>query len=180
MPMVLGLARAIGDENLATWVKLEVMGYHPENPAARQSVEVPEYRSVAGHWYDDYDRQFIVDDPRLSFINSYRLPHGVAELHSLATAAGPLSVRPLEFSEVIRKGLNVEVSVFRFRAGAVSQVIANIRLQLLERLAERREKLTALPEVQKPTESESLQLKPGMYGVSVDLKALWRQLFRLR
>jgi hypothetical protein len=178
LPVVLRIARAIGDEELATWLRLELMGYLAENPAMGNDTVVPEYRTVPGQWYDDYGRPLVLDDANLTFINEFRLRQGAAELQGLATATGSLSVRPMEFSQLIRRELNVEVSVFQFRSASVSQVLANIKLHLLDQLMNRREKIAALPELKKPAESEIIQIKPGIYGVSIDLKALWRRMFR--
>jgi hypothetical protein len=178
LPIVLRIARAIGDEELATWLRLKLMGYLAENPAMGNDTVVPEYRTVLGQWYDDYGRPLVLDDANLTFINEFRLRQGAAELQGLATATGSLSVRPMEFSQLIRRELNVEVSVFQFRSASVSQVLANIKLHLLDQLMNRREKIAALPELKKPAESDIIQIKPGIYGVSIDLKALWRRMFR--
>jgi hypothetical protein len=178
LPVALRIARAIADEEAATWIRLELMGYLAGNPAMSYDTVVPEYRAVPGRWRDDYGRPLVLDDPNFKFIEEFRLRQGVAELKGLATAKGPLSVRPLEFSELIRKELDVEVSVFQFHPASVNQVLANIKLQLLDQLARRQEKIAALPELTKPAESEILHIRPGIYGVSIDLKALWRRLFK--
>ncbi len=123
----LRIARAIRDDQLATWIRLELMGYLADNPAMNNNTMVPEYRAVPGQWCDDYLRPLVLDDPKLQFINELRLRQGVTELEGLASAKGLLSMRAMEFS---------------------------------------------------PAESEILHLKPGIYGVSVDLKALWRWLFK--
>jgi hypothetical protein len=78
--------------------------------------------------------------------------------------------RPIEFSEIIHRELDVPVSVFRFHPGSVNQVLTNIKLQLLDQLTKRREKIAELPELQKPADTEILHIRPGIYGVSVDLK----------
>jgi hypothetical protein len=174
----LRIARAIRDDQLATWIRLELMGYLADNPAMNNNTMVPEYRAVPGQWCDDYLRPLVLDDPKLQFINELRLRQGVTELEGLASAKGLLSMRAMEFSELIRKGLDVEVSLFQFHPAAVNQVLADIKLQLLDQLAARNEAIAALPELTKPAESEILHLKPGIYGVSVDLKALWRWLFK--
>jgi hypothetical protein len=154
------------------------MGYLAGNPAMNDDTVVPEYRAVPGQWYDDYDRPLVLDDPNLKFIDEFRLRQGVAELQGLATATSLLSVRPMRFPELIRRELDVEVSVFKFHPASVNQVLANIKLQLLDQLAGPQEKVAALPELTKPAESDILHIRPGIYGVSIDLKALWRRLFK--
>ncbi|MGA2262240.1 MAG: hypothetical protein ABSH28_12470 [Acidobacteriota bacterium] len=177
MPTALRIATGIGDEQLASWIRLELMGYLAENPAMNQDTVVPEYRGVPGQWYDDYDRALALEDPDLAFINELRLRPGVAELEGISAGTGILAMRPTEFSEIIRENLNVNVTVFRFRPSSVSQVLTNIKVRLLDHLARRRDAITALPDVQIPQATEVLQLKPGIYGMSIDLKALWRRVF---
>lgn len=173
----LRVATAIGDEELASWIRLELMGYIPDNPAMTQHTVVPEYRSVAGQWRDDYGRPLVLDDPDLTFINETRLRLGVAELEGIAGGTGMLTMRLTDFSEIIRNHLRVEVTVFEFRPSSVSQVLTNVKVQLLEQLATRREAIAALPDIQTSQEPEILHLKPSIYGMSIDLKALWRRVF---
>jgi len=177
LPTALIVASTIADKSLASWVRLELMGYLAGNPAMRDDTIVPEYRSVTGQWYDDYGRMFALDDSQLGFINELRLREGVAELEGLAAGGGTLAMRPTELSEIIRKGLNIEVSVFQFRPSSVSQVLTNIKVHLLDHLASRMSKIKELPDIQVMKEPEILQIKPGLYGVSIDMKALWRRVF---
>lgn len=177
LPAALRIANAIGDEGLASWIRLELMGYFADNPAMTEEVVVPEYRGVPGQWRDDYGRPLVLEDPTLAFINEMRLRPGVAELEGVAGATGMLAMRDADFSGVIRQHLGVAVSVFNFRPSSVSQVLTNVKVRLLDQLASRREAIAALADIREPREPEILHLKPGIYGVSVDLKALWRRLF---
>lgn len=180
LPAVLRIATAIGDAELASWIKLELMGYFSDNPAMTERITVPEYRSVAGEWRDDYGRRLVVSDPNFGFINEIRLRQGVAELEGITGGTGMLALRLPDISELMRKQLNVEVSLFEFRPSSVSQVLTNVKVHLLDQLAGRREAIAVLPEASTSQESEILQLKPGMYGVSLDLKAIWRRFFGSR
>jgi hypothetical protein len=175
LPVALRIAASIADEELTSWIKLELMGYLADNPEMKEDTIVPEYRAVPGLWYDDFGRVLALDDPDLSFINEFRLRHGVAELEGVAAGTNPLVIRPAEFSEIIRNNLNVEVSVFKFRPSSVSQVLTNIKVRLIDRLAIQREKISAIPNIQVPQETEILQIKPNIYGVGIDLMALWRR-----
>ena len=176
LPAALRLANAAGDDALVSWIRLELMGYLSGTPAMRDDTVVPEYRSVGGQWFDEYGRGLVLDDPDLGFINEFRLRQGVAELEGIAGATGMMTIRPTEFAEIIRRDLRVEVSIFRFHPSAVSQVLTNIRTQLLDRLVASRERLSAIKGAEVPQEAEVLELKPSFYGVTVDLKALWRRL----
>jgi hypothetical protein len=172
----LRIATAIKDDELASWIRLELMGYLADNPAMREDVVVPEYRRVPGEWYDDFGRRFAIDDPNLGFFNELRLRQGIAELEGIVLSSGLLAIRPLEFSEMIRTNLKVEVSTFRFGPSSVRQVLMNIKVHLLDRLASRRDTIDSLPATHVAHEADILQLKPSLYGVGIDLKALWRRM----
>jgi hypothetical protein len=152
------------------------MGYFTENPAMGEDTMVPEYRSVHGVWYNDYGQAFVVER-ELEFINDIRLRFGVPELEGLAGGTKPHAMRPLHLAEIILNKLHVEVSVFQFQPSSVSQVLTNLKVNLLDRLASRREKISAIPETQVQQKAEVFQIKPSLYGVSVDMKALWRRAF---
>src|SRR5262245_58827928 len=113
LPACLRIATAIGERDLASWIRLELMGYFADNPAMTDDIVVPEYRGVAGQWYDDFGRPLALSDPGLSFINEIRLRQGVAELEGIAAGTGILAMRPTEFSDLIQRNLKVEVTVFR-------------------------------------------------------------------
>jgi hypothetical protein len=72
----------------------------------------------------------------------------------------------------------VEVSVFQFRPSSVSQNLTNIKVRPLDRIPQQRDKITGIPDIEVPRETEILQIKPSLYGVSIDQKALWRRAFR--
>jgi len=57
LPAAIRIATTIGDEELACWIRLELMGYLADNPAMTYHTVVPEYRSVAVEWRDDYRRR---------------------------------------------------------------------------------------------------------------------------
>lgn len=172
----LRLAIATNDEGLASWVRLELMGYFADNSAMSNAVMVPEYRSVAGQWIDDYNNVLLVTDPKLSFLNVLPLRQGVAELESITSASRPILIPDAGCANVIREELQVHVRYFRCTPYAVKQVVENIRANLLERLAEQRKRYGAPVDASSPPGPEILELKPGIYGISVNLKALWRRL----
>lgn len=135
----------VGDTRLVIWARLELLGYVRDNPAMTDDTVVPEYRSVTGDWLDEFGRQLTITDPRLAFVNEIRLRFGVPELESLVGNTGVIALRLPDFSEVIREHLNVEVSIFRFSPQSASQVLGNIRAQLLDRLATHRSDLEQVP-----------------------------------
>jgi hypothetical protein len=177
MPAVLSAATLIDCDELAAWTRLELIGYYSDNPAMTDAVVVPEYRAVAGNWYDDFGRMFLIDDANLNFVNQLRLRQGVAELEGFATATGPLAVREIDIAAIIRETLKVNVTTFEFPVQGVSQVLANIKVHALDRIAAEKSALAEVVVPELKAEGELLQLRPGFHGVSVDLKVLWRRLF---
>ena len=175
LPVCRRIAVEIGDEDLARWTRLESVGYTADNPVMTQNTVVPEYRTVGGHWYDDCGRQLLLTDASMGFINETRLRHGVPELEGIATMPGTLTIPDPKGAEIIREHLDVVVTTFRFQPCAVTQVLSNIRLQLHDALMSRRQQIAAIPIIRDVPETEILQLKPGVSGVSIDLKALWRR-----
>jgi hypothetical protein len=177
LPAALRIATTIPDEKWTSWIKLELMGYFDTNPEMKQDTVVPEYRETSGLWYDDYGRMLKLDNLDFAFINHIRLRQGVTELEGIAAAAGTLALREMDFAGVIRVNLGVEVSTFQFSPASVKQILTNIKVELLDRIAQQREKIKTLPEAQIAREADILQLKPTIYGVGIDLKALWRRMF---
>lgn len=178
LPTALRVATAISDEEWASWIRLELIGYFADNPAMKVDTIVPEYREVPGLWYDDYGRVLALKNTDIAFINELRLRCGVPELERIATGTGTMAMRPTEFSETLRNNLNVEVSVFRFQPSSVNQVLMNIKIRLLDHLARRDGRISTIPNVQVSHDTELLQLKPNFYGIGIDLKAMWRRVFR--
>src|SRR4030043_1349614 len=76
---VLILSKKIKDKELEEWTQLEMSGYVSANPAMTDDVTVPEYRTVPGQYNDIYGRPLIITDPKLQFVNEYRLRPGGPE-----------------------------------------------------------------------------------------------------
>lgn len=65
----LRVAQELKDNVFEKWIRLELHGYWNTNSALTEEVVVPEYRTVAGYYTDDYGRQLILSDPKAGFIN---------------------------------------------------------------------------------------------------------------
>src|SRR5919204_4791404 len=91
LPKALQLATATGDIEFATWIRLELLGYTSSNPAMTDTTVVPEYRTVRGQWFDAYGRLFLVNDPKLVFVNEDRLRDPVSELECFVGKSGTLT-----------------------------------------------------------------------------------------
>lgn len=178
LPAALRLANALPDQTWSEWLRLELMGYTRDNPSLKESTVVPTYRSVAGQWRDEYGRLFLVPDPKLGFVNETRLRFGVAELESvMSNGTGTVGMRLPGEAEIIRRELNVDVSIFEFQRAAISQVLANIRLKALEHLWERKPALTTpAAEVKLQKQDEIILLRPAIWGMGIDLRALWKRM----
>ncbi|VAW29961.1 hypothetical protein MNBD_CHLOROFLEXI01-3329 [hydrothermal vent metagenome] len=136
LPSMLTLARRLHNQTMENWVRLEMNGYLPENPAMNSDVVIPEYRTIAIQHSDEIGRPLIVNNPTLHFVNEDRIPMGVAELENLAKEPEMLVVRDPTFSKVLREKLGVEVTRFTFQPSAVVGVLSNIRSKLLDWLNE--------------------------------------------
>jgi hypothetical protein len=126
LPNVLRLAESTGEGELATWIRLELLGYSASNPVMTEQTEIPEYRTVGGSWFDAYG-QCLVLEPSLGFINEIRLQPGVTELESFVGPTGTIAIQIPGRSDIIRQHLGVEVTTFRFSPKAIPQVLATSR-----------------------------------------------------
>jgi hypothetical protein len=173
----LRVAQELKDNEFEKWIRLELHGYWNTNSALTEEVVVPEYRTVAGYYTDDYGRQLVLSDPKAGFINETRLRFGVIEMEGMIGAKGPLAFRAPQFTEIIRDELGVEVTTFNFSPKAVPPVLEAIRTGLFDSLMSRRDKIQGYDIQSEESRTEDvIQLKPNIYGIGVDLKALWRKL----
>lgn len=176
LPKALRIAQEIEDIEFEKWIRLELHGYWNTNSALTEEVVVPEYRTVAGYYTDDYGRQLVISDPKFGFVNETRLRFGVIEMEGMIGARGPLAFRAPQFSEIIRETSGVEVTTFNFSPATVPAVLETIRTELSDRLISRKDKLQGHEFKTQDSKAEDiLQLKPNIYGIGVDLKALWRK-----
>ena len=176
-PQALWLAHNAGAQALELWLRLELGGYVDSNEAMTDDVTVPEYRTVAGTWHDEYGRPLILNDPDLAFVNEIPFRSAISEVESLADARGILAQPYPELSAVILDVLNVRVSTFRFSPQQLKPVLHRVRSELLQRLVAQREDTPASPGgcASAPTQEEILELHPNIYGVGINVKALYRR-----
>ena len=135
LPRVVRFAQRSGNPELAQWARLELLGYVPDNPAMTDAVTIPNYRSVPGHWRDEYQRALKVKQSDIAnVINQMMLRQPVGELEELAKSNGLLAMPDPVAAAALRAHLNVEVTTFCFQTFSVRQVLASIRSQLHDRL----------------------------------------------
>lgn len=176
LPNILRISQELGDSEFEKWVRLELHGYWNTNPALTEDVVVSEYRTVAGYYTDDYGRQLVISNPDFGFVNQIRLRFGVVELEGMTGATGPLAFRAPEFTELIREYLEVEVTTFNFSPKTIPPVLEAIRSRLSDHVVARRNRL--MENASGPTIPESediLELRPNIYGIGVNLKALLKK-----
>ncbi|MCX5815959.1 MAG: hypothetical protein NTX75_06900 [Proteobacteria bacterium] len=172
----LRVGQELKDNEFEKWIRLELHGYWNTNSALNEDVVVPEYRTVAGYYTDDYGRQHVFSDSNAGFINETRLRFGVIEMEGMIGAKGPLAFRAPQFAEIIRNELGAEVTTFNFSPKTVPAVLEAIRTELSDRLMSRKDKIQEQDlETQGSRTEDVIQLKPNFYGIGVDLKALWRK-----
>lgn len=149
-------------------------GYDASNPAMSQDVLVPEYRTVTGTHSDIYG-QILVVPIDIDFINETRLRNGVEELETLRDSRDTVAIHNPGMCDQIKQHLEVEVYAFRFSAIHLVGILSAIRMELGDKLA-------ALPIGDSPDSmgavsvtEEILVLRPNIWGVGLDLRALWRK-----
>jgi hypothetical protein len=95
----------------------------------------PEYRGVPGQYYDDHGNRLVVDS-KLHFIFEDRLRFGVLELEQLASRSNEIRVQRTAGIDKVRQHLNVAVTTYGFPPSVVYGVLAAIRSELVDRLAD--------------------------------------------
>jgi hypothetical protein len=173
---IIRIAQEIKDQDLEIWARLELHGYCNSNPVLSDEIVVPEYRTVAGYYTDDYGRRLEITEKEMGFLNEMRLRFGVVELEGLIGAKGPLAFPAMNFAKIIRENLDVEVTTFNFNPATIPAVLEAIRTHLFDLLISRKHKFMDRKVSSMAFESEEIiQLKPNFYGVGIDLKALWKK-----
>jgi AbiTii len=170
------LAHERGDEELARWCRLEVQGYEAGNPAMGEDITVPVYRTVVGQHQDIYGRVFLAP-PELRIVNEDRLRMGAAELERLERNHKMVTVHNPTMVQLIKEHLDVDVYSFTFSAANITSILASIQTELSARLARlaplspvtREDVMTRAPD-------DILEIKPGLWGIHVNVRALWRRI----
>lgn len=134
-PMALQLAHTLNNEEFKKWILLEYNGYFNTNPALTDDVLVPEYRSVVGQHYDEFDRVLLIEDSDLCFVNQSRLRNGIAELEDFSNKTGLLTIRDSKMINSINEYLKIKVCLFKFSPTEVATILTSIRSKLIEWLA---------------------------------------------
>jgi hypothetical protein len=138
MVLALELGHRAEDEELVKWASLELNGYFSTNPALTEDVIVPEYRTVAGLFSDEYGRPFIIPDPKLYFVNERRIREGVNELERYAKSSEPIKFVDTTANDIIRQYFNVNVVVYTLTPGVFDPILSSIRTELLKRISDLR------------------------------------------
>ena len=182
MPVSRALGRALslaedrGDGAMARWCRLELQGYSNGNPAMGEDIRVPEYRTVVGQHRDIYGRLFLAP-PEVPFVNEDRLRMGVAQLERLERDRVTITIQNPGMVEIIREQLAVDVYSFTFSSTDITSILASIRAELSSKLAALALPVSALREdVLSRSPDDILEIKPGIWGVHLNVRALWRRL----
>lgn len=169
----LRLADQLGVEGLRDWCRLELGGYLTSNPVMNNDTIVPEYRSIVGQHMDIYGHPLIVP-VELSFVNETRLRNGVEELETLSSTRDVVMIHDPHMCELLQRHLNVQVYAFRFSRVHLIGILSAIRLELDDRLRELGSQVTIDGVQDSSEENEILELRPNLYGIGINLRALWR------
>lgn len=169
----LRLADAAGDTHFTKWCRLELAGYWGSNPVMTDETVVPEYRSVAGQHADVYGRLLVLEAD-LSFVGETRVRNGIEELEALARTRETVVIHDPTMCKLIKDHLDVDVYSFRFSTIHLTGIFSAIREELRRRLVElQRSKGAGVDINVSDTNKEIFLLKPNLWGIGVDLRALW-------
>lgn len=150
-------SKQIQNKKLEKWVELEANGYFNSNKALTNNVMVPEYRIVAGQYHDIHKRPLIIKDPKLKFVNEYRLRQSVSELEKLSDSGKLLSIQDSTFTDLIKESLKVEVHSFTFSATSIIGVLEGIKSVLINHL------MSIAPAIEKKSQSENSEEQTTLF-----------------
>ncbi len=178
LPKAIRLGQKLGDSELEEWSRLELLGYWDSNEVITEDTVVPTYRTVPGYWVNQYGQRLVFADPKIAFVNEMCLRYGVIELESFSLADGQIACEADEFARILREHLNVDASLFVFSPRIIPQVLEGIRIRLSDLLVAREKRRGGGLDVEAAdlTQEEIVEIKPSFYGITVDLRALWRRL----
>tara|TARA_R110000868_G_scaffold407712_1_gene689421 strand:- start:40 stop:660 length:621 start_codon:yes stop_codon:yes gene_type:complete len=181
----LRLAKQKGLSDFENWLQLELLGYTNNNDALNEKSEVPEYRSVTGRHLDQFGRPILVADDRLLFLNDVRLRNSISELERLSTRDETVTIQDPNIIQFLKQHFEIEPYAFQFSSVQLLGVLNAIKTRLSDYLLKHIESIedVAVIETQlvPKKESELFELKPGIWGFSINLKVLarkWLKLFK--
>lgn len=134
MPDLIHFATELNNSEFKKWILLEYNGYFNTNPLLEESTVVPEYRIVPGQFFDIYNRPLIIQDPKLTFVNTIRLRNGITELENYSAENKFFEIMDAGLNKLINDNLNVTVNSFSFHSSSVVGVLDSIRSQLITKL----------------------------------------------
>lgn len=133
LPRALQLAQRVQNPELEHWARMELYGYNSDG-GMTDADTVPEYRAIGGRYIDVHDQILHIDDPRLQFINAYRIRLGVAQLEELAQKNDMQNIQDPGYLQILRENLGVNVYRFCFSPLELVGVLQNIRNKLLQKV----------------------------------------------
>jgi hypothetical protein len=132
LPKALRLAQILGDKDFEKWILCELTGYSPSTMAAADMV--PEYRIIPIRHLDLYNRQLLIEDPDLAFVNQDRFRFGVRELEAYAKKGGMGVAHSPAYINAIKEHMNIDVIKYTFHSASIFGILDSIRSILLDRL----------------------------------------------
>lgn len=133
LPRALQLAQKVQNQELEHWARMELYGYNSDG-GMTEGDTVPEYRAIGGRYIDVHGQILHIDDPKLEFINAYRLRLGAAQLEELSKKTEMQNLQDPGYLQIIRQNLGVNVYRFCFNPVELIGVLQNIRNALLEKI----------------------------------------------
>ena len=143
LPKALTVAIQLEDKDFEKWLLLETSGYFATNPALTDKDKVPEYRNVAGQYYNKFGNPLIIEDPIIFQINNYPVRECVSELEKLLEVDGSVSFRNPVMTELINQKLGYKIDFFTYSSNSLIAVLNEIRSRLISWLMEKQKEITS-------------------------------------
>jgi AbiTii len=176
----LRVAQLRNDIELERWIRLELEGYFGFNPALKETDVVPEYRTIVGQHTDEIGRPLVIQDPKLGFVNETRARWGAVDLEAMLAKGGDITIRDPHAAAGIKQYLEVDVTRYTFASLQLEGVLAAIRLRLSDAIAKLASQSAAATHPALPVDAyasdEIVELRPNVFGLGLNLRALWRWL----
>lgn len=170
----LRIAQALRVGQFEHWCRLELGGYVASNSAMPEDTVVPAYRTVTGQHADIYGRILLLPT-ELAFVGETRLRYGVEELEALARTRDTVLIHDPHMCQLIRAHLQVEVYSFSFSTVHVTGILSAIRMEISQKLSSLDVTKIQRESVEVLEQDEIIELHPNLYGIGINLRALWRR-----
>jgi uncharacterized protein (TIGR02391 family) len=138
-------------------------------------VRVPDYRKVAGQWYNEYRQLIIIEDPELAgLVNNYHIREGAAEMEQFAENGKLLQLKNPGVQNMLKEKLSIEVEYFVYNSKSLLNILTEIRTRLINWLLEKQKEIIS----NSTTENLNLDLPTELTNLHPVVQEVASQLFK--